>query len=151
MFFSIKENDGLSQENKPKATTCSLHASSSHWTSIIWLRWTNSGPRNCLLPYSVCYLVSSKLISDCFLLKQNCPICLTNRKDVAFGCGHMVSYTLRPVTVSFKTRTSLLRFATFLFADLWRVWIQDIKLPHLQSTDHKPAKALHVISLCLCT
>ncbi|RID62676.1 hypothetical protein BRARA_E01733 [Brassica rapa] len=21
---------------------------------------------------------------------QNCPICLTNRKDVAFGCGHMI-------------------------------------------------------------
>jgi E3 ubiquitin-protein ligase RGLG len=28
----------------------------------------------------------------CVMCMQVCPICLTNAKDLAFGCGHMVRY-----------------------------------------------------------
>lgn len=40
------------------------------------------------------YIRSMKDSRFVFLLLQTCPVCLTNAKDLAFGCGHMVSEPL---------------------------------------------------------
>lgn len=57
----------------------------------LWNRYFSS-----LLPSS-CYPIfvypawNRQLISRCLLLLKVCPICLTNPRDMAFGCGHTVS------------------------------------------------------------
>lgn len=53
------------------------------------------------LLYMLLYIFRSvnKHFSSCF---KACPICLTNRKDMAFGCGHLVSICTRLELNCFK-------------------------------------------------
>ncbi|KOM30770.1 hypothetical protein LR48_Vigan01g032500 [Vigna angularis] len=62
-----------------------------------------------------------------------CPICLTNGKDMAFGCGHQgIVLTLCPIVISSNG------------ADLLRMWRKPRILPHMPKHNHYKNKALLV-------
>ncbi|KAG2410440.1 E3 ubiquitin-protein [Vigna angularis] len=67
------------------------------------------------------------------LILQVCPICLTNGKDMAFGCGHQgIVLTLCPIVISSNG------------ADLLRMWRKPRILPHMPKHNHYKNKALLV-------
>lgn len=88
-------------------------------------------------------------------LVQVCPICLTNPKDMAFGCGHQVNHSLvchydLQVAGLYSEIVIIMHLSSFLFslsfclADMFWLWRSAPAMPHLPELNWNQNKALLV-------
>ena len=87
---------------------------------------------------------------------QVCPICLTNAKDLAFGCGHMVrtdseslvhNNAMQQPTYRVSEKTCLLMFSfSFGFflqtTVLQGMWGEPHQMPNMSTADTVEAEAI---------
>ncbi|RZS10070.1 hypothetical protein BHM03_00041220 [Ensete ventricosum] len=72
-------------------------------------------------------------LTNFLLFFKVCPICLTNPKDMAFGCGHLVCF-------SFSVWSFI--FILFCCQDLQGMWCHLIDMPHMPSTHNYTLAAI---------
>lgn len=99
-------------------------------------------PEKCFRICLKCHLKSSKL-DVLGSLKQLCPICLSNPKDMAFGCGHQVNPTnFHLLLLIFNRLKHWTNMVSVLIKDLLRVWTRSSNVSDLPCTDPDKNKAL---------
>lgn len=93
---------------------------------------------------------------------QLCPICLSNPKDMAFGCGHQVGFLLlfsqfllrRWVRESYSLLRNLLLFCLYIADVLW-LWRRPWVMPNMSKTNPDQNKTLlaafYLLTKILCS
>jgi hypothetical protein len=68
-----------------------------------------------------------------FTQLQSCTICLSNEKDLAFGCGHMVK-SKNPNKFLLLHLHSMIK-TSYWNADLQRVRVENSQVPYMSKED----------------